>query len=172
LSTADDSDIPAALADRLLPALKRSAVLQRLASLQSSLDHLDIEGLLATSGADESMRVNLEDYVRFAQSYPINLNPHTLDCSAKDRLVAFLLAATLKDCSIIARLALSTPVALTDGASPSSRVSCDQVKVIDLDPKPADRLPKWAKLDRDIVSHFAEHLERVGSEHVRKCCDG
>jgi hypothetical protein len=30
--------------------------------------------------------------------------------------------------------------------------------LIDLDPKPIDRLVKWARMDRDIALTFAQHL--------------
>lgn len=172
LDVDDDSGVPAALADCLLPALQRSAVLQRLAALQSSLDLYDVEGLLALAGGFQNVQVELEDHVRFARLYRLGLGPDVPDWSAKDRLVAFLLAATFKDCSIIARLHLPPSTDPNDAATPSTDATCDHVKVIDLDSKPADRLSKWAKLDRDIVSHFAEHLERSGNSTIRRCCDG
>lgn len=172
LDIRDDSQLSTALSDRLLPVLQRSAVLQQLAALQSSLDCLDVEGLLSLNNSLEDAQVDMTDYVRFVKAHRANTGLNTLDWSAKDRFVAFLLAATFKDCSIIARLFLPPRDVPDVAATRATAISSDQVKVIDLDPKPAHRIMKWAKLDDDIVSHFADHLSRVGSDQVRRCCDG
>lgn len=154
-----------------MPALQRSAVLPRLASLQASLDPLDVEGLLALPSLQPSTNpspahIDPDDYARFARAYAGGRRVSEWDDG--ECLVAFLLAATFKDCSVIARISLSPPSSDGRMASPPEA----DVKVIDLDPKPVDRLAKWAALDCDIVAHFAEHIAKVGPERVRRCCEG
>ncbi|TFK76372.1 hypothetical protein BDN72DRAFT_808825 [Pluteus cervinus] len=59
-------------------------------------------------------------------------------------LLAYLLSATFKDCSVMLRLDLLRP-----GAENVSG-EADRVKVIDLDPKSISRLRKWEKTDQEI----------------------
>ncbi|KAL1744337.1 inositol-pentakisphosphate 2-kinase [Schizophyllum fasciatum] len=66
-------------------------------------------------------------------------------------LLAYLLSATFKDCSIIVRMDLLGGA----GAKAAGAVDPSRVTVIDLDPKSLKRLRKWEKLDREIVEAYA-----------------
>ncbi|KAF5380971.1 hypothetical protein D9615_004097 [Tricholomella constricta] len=63
-------------------------------------------------------------------------------------LLAYLLSATFKDCSIIVRLKHLR------SAAPTPAIKPEQVTVIDLDPKSMFRLRKWEKLDQEIVKAY------------------
>ena len=73
------------------------------------------------------------------------------------RLLAYLLSASFKDCSLIVRMRPAPP------GAPGRFVQT--VTVIDLDVKGVDRLAKWAKLDKEIVEAYrgAEPKECVDS---------
>lgn len=73
-------------------------------------------------------------------------------------LLAYLLSATFKDCSIIVRLELMRP-------GNNSKPGVYPVAVIDLDPKSLDRLQRWEELDREIVSKYTPIERKV-------CVDG
>lgn len=81
----------------------------------------------------------------------------------RDAILAYLLSATFKDCSLMIRLPLDS----------STRVAT--VKAIDLDPKPLNRLGKYFRMDREIVECWKERLERLerqgGAGEVRKCSE-
>ncbi|KAI4524645.1 hypothetical protein K525DRAFT_193558 [Schizophyllum commune Loenen D] len=64
-------------------------------------------------------------------------------------LLAYLLSATFKDCSIIVRMDL------LGGEKQPGPVDPSRVTVIDLDPKSMKRLRKWEKLDQEIVEAYA-----------------
>uniref|UniRef100_D8PUZ6 Inositol-pentakisphosphate 2-kinase n=1 Tax=Schizophyllum commune (strain H4-8 / FGSC 9210) TaxID=578458 RepID=D8PUZ6_SCHCM len=64
-------------------------------------------------------------------------------------LLAYLLSATFKDCSIIVRMDL------LGGEQQPAPVDPSRVTVIDLDPKSMKRLRKWEKLDQEIVEAYA-----------------
>ncbi|BGO97923.1 Inositol-pentakisphosphate 2-kinase [Rhodotorula toruloides ATCC 204091] len=82
----------------------------------------------------------------------------------REAILAYLLSATFKDCSLIIRLPLDL-AASTVGT----------VKAIDLDPKPINRLGKYFRMDREIVECWKERLERSKTEgragEVRKCSE-
>lgn len=69
-------------------------------------------------------------------------------------LMAYLLSATFKDCSVIFRIHRS------DISGNASVHSPDAIFIIDLDLKGADRLEKWANLDRQIVEYYRETVQR------------
>lgn len=73
-------------------------------------------------------------------------------------LLAYLLSATFKDCSIIVRFELMRP-------GNNSKPGVYPVAVIDLDPKSLDRLQRWEELDREIVSNYTPIERKV-------CVDG
>lgn len=68
-------------------------------------------------------------------------------------LLAYLLSATFKDCSIILRMDML-------GAPQHEAISPSQVTVIDLDPKTMDRLKKWEKMDREIWQLYSNQPPR------------
>ncbi|KAL0946824.1 hypothetical protein HGRIS_012993 [Hohenbuehelia grisea] len=74
-------------------------------------------------------------------------------------LIAYLLSATFKDCSIIIKPAL--------GGVNAGEPAQGKVTVIDLDPKSMDRLRKWEKLDQEI----AESYSQVDASDRKVCVD-
>lgn len=106
----------------------------------------------------------------------------------RDLVLAYLLSATFKDCSVFIRIPWpsapppppSPPPALRATPQPSPAAAAAAagatavvIKVIDLDPKPIARLPKYARTDRAIVEHFRREVvavaDRQGSEPPRPC---
>ncbi|BGP38191.1 hypothetical protein JCM10449v2_002120 [Rhodotorula kratochvilovae] len=181
----------ALLTAALLPALLRSPLLRTLARLQASLDALDIEGLASLLSSHPSMRVNLfaPRETAAAEVAKLGAQPALAEWEAclarlapaldsggregmaralregppRNAVLAYLLSATLKDCSLIVRL--PPPRAGGDGGGAS-------VKAIDLDPKPIARMGKYARMDGEIVRSWKERLERMDEgerEKVRRC---
>ncbi|KAF8077793.1 inositol-pentakisphosphate 2-kinase [Lyophyllum atratum] len=74
-------------------------------------------------------------------------------------LLAYLLSATFKDCSIIVRLDQLRPT------GPAQEVKPEQVTVIDLDPKSMARLRKWESLDQEIVREY------IAADDRKVCVD-
>jgi len=151
----------------LAQALLDSPVLPLLSTLQRTLDILDVEGLsklytqtlsgslcdgLGSSVPDPSME-EWEDFVEVYQS-DHHFWDHTVPSPGHLRyyLMAYLLSATFKDCSIIIR-------------PKPAQVGSFDATIIDMDIKSMDRLGKWEKLDRKIV----EHYKSSGSQ--RRCID-
>lgn len=154
-------------ASALAQALLDSPVLSLLSSLQRTLDILDVEGLsklytqtspgfpcdgLGSSVPDPSME-EWADFVKIYQS-----EYHSWDHAVPDPghlrhyLMAYLLSATFKDCSVIIR-------------PKPAQVGSFDVTIIDMDIKSMDRLGKWEKLDRKIVEHYKS------SDSQRRCID-
>jgi len=123
---------------------------------------LDCEGLAKLVEVSPSADLDLtqptmEDWVSFVDMFlspkhqihsgfsPSNLRYH---------LLAYLLSATFKDCSLI--IPLHPNRADTENSS---------IKVVDLETKSVDRIPRWLKLDRKIVQEYAK-LETT----MRKPC--
>lgn len=71
-------------------------------------------------------------------------------------LLAYLLSATFKDCSIIVRLDFLRP-----SVPPQQEVQPGSVTVIDLDPKSMDKLRGWEKLDKEIARTYASVQKKV-----------
>jgi inositol-pentakisphosphate 2-kinase len=70
-------------------------------------------------------------------------------------LMAYLMSATFKDCSVILRLGSG---------------SGDRTTVIDLDPKKIEKLRTWEVQDLEIVRGFKESL-RTGVASIPPCKD-
>lgn len=170
--------IKSAFTSALLCCLMQTPVLQILSKLQRTLDVLDIEGLsslwrrtlsshpsLASESAPaiplgvsspflSSPEPNIIDWETFIDSFlsPFSSGLDHLQPKAENiryYLLAYLLSATVKDCSIIVRTDL-----LQLGKTSSKRKNTDSVTVIDLDPKKMDKLNKWEKLDAEIVNAY------------------
>ena len=72
--------------------------------------------------------------------------------------LAYLLLATLKDCSIIIR-------------GHEDDVKTATVTVIDLDSKGIGRMKKWENLDRDVVKCTLEAEKGIEEDDKRVCVD-
>jgi len=143
----------------LLPLITQTDLISSIGVLQSSLDPLDIEGLTALwtrvhgvgiplgSGEPEP---NLDDWVAFAKMYRSEGLKIDEDNPTKDQLrhhiLAYLMSATFKDCSVILRF--PGPLSAEEGGKPS-------IAVIDLDPKSIRGFANWARLDRHIAQTYA-----------------
>ncbi|KAL4067780.1 inositol-pentakisphosphate 2-kinase [Scleroderma yunnanense] len=136
----------------LVSMLLSSRVLEVISTLQRMLDALDIEGLSklhlekAKSGLTSIITdPTYDDWRDFVASYRTgyctwdhaNPDPANTNCY----LIAYLLSATFKDCSIILRIK-------------QGNHSSHSVSIIDLDQKPINRLGKWEELDRVIVQRY------------------
>ncbi|GJJ12323.1 hypothetical protein Clacol_006564 [Clathrus columnatus] len=140
--TASKSEIGSAFVETLLPRIMESNVFQVLRDLQRKLDPLDIEGLA-------QMWSILRPNLTFGESEPepdisewkefVDVFKNGRECTFRHFLLAYLLSATFKDCSVIIR-------------DPDE--SYHKIFVIDVGPKSIQRLRKWKELDEIILSHF------------------
>jgi len=163
-------------------------VLAKLSELQASLDPLDIEGLSAliteksaTGYPNESLPLldapevqaedpTLDEWRRFLDAHghhklnddlstPTNFKALSYGMTQKRYyLLAYLLSATFKDCSIIIR-------------GHEDNVKSATVTVIDLDSKGLGRMKKWEKLDRDVVKCTLEAEAGVEEAGKRVCVE-
>ncbi|PWN52175.1 hypothetical protein IE53DRAFT_327161 [Violaceomyces palustris] len=146
-------------------------VLSRLSHLQARLDPLDVEGLSmwwsAQTGGCEMGKVSKEtdshlvlepsfDEIRsVAQAFLLNESREaggegqTTALTLRQAVVAFLLSATFKDCSMFLRPGASA----TEGG---------KVKLIDLDPKPIGKLAKFQSTDRQVIDVFRTWAKAKG----------
>lgn len=74
-------------------------------------------------------------------------------------ILAYLMSATFKDCSIILRLASASASSSSHLGSPIE----ESVTAIDLDPKSVHRLEKWRQLDRDIAATYSKYLATLSN---------
>ncbi|KAK4706171.1 hypothetical protein P7C70_g28, partial [Phenoliferia sp. Uapishka_3] len=148
----------------LVPALLTSPILPNLRSLQSSLDPLDIEGLetlLSSRSPSESLtsfatspQPSISDWMSWKSQWekagPVE------ESSSRELVLAYLLSATFKDCSIFIRLDTS-----------GSIIKPEAIKAVDLDPKPIARLIKYLELDQEIVAAFAARSDVANASSSR-----
>lgn len=155
-----------------MPLLLDTSLLSSIRNLQRTLDSLDVEGLsrlwaqhkqslIIGSGASDP---TMDEWASFTETYLTShpSAPRSIDeltSISEERLryyiLAYLLSATFKDCSIILRLGSDVP---------------DSITVIDLDPKGVERLRKWEAQDREIVLGFKEQVEN-GEVNIPPCVD-
>ncbi|KAH9901480.1 inositol-pentakisphosphate 2-kinase [Cubamyces lactineus] len=180
-SSATPPATPDALRDAftsaILPLLQHTPVLRTLARLQRTLDALDVEGLAALwarlRGADVPLGhgepdPGMGEWAAFVGAYLARERREgegegeesgESEAELRYRILAYLLSASFKDCSIILRLPpLSSNAPKGDNAEGT-------VTVIDLDVKSIGRLAKWAALDAEIVDAYR------GVAHPRACVD-
>jgi inositol-pentakisphosphate 2-kinase len=112
----------------------------------------------------------LNEWRRFIDAYfhhkfgdslptPANFQAFTHGMSQKRyHLLAYLLSATFKDCSIIIR-------------GHEDDVRSAAVTIIDLDSKSLGRMGKWESLDRDVVKCTLEAEEGVEEAEKRVCVE-
>ncbi|KAF8136530.1 inositol-pentakisphosphate 2-kinase [Boletus edulis] len=127
---------------------------ETISGLQRSLDALDIEGIGFSAVKGNPTLGELQDFVASYHSGYCALDHSKLSPEHIDTyLVAYLLSATFKDCSVIFRIRRSD----TSG-NPS--VDPHAVSIIDLDLKGVDRFEQWADLDRRIVEYYRDIVQR------------
>jgi hypothetical protein len=113
------------------------------------------------SGAFEPSAPVLDDAAAISSSEVLegfDLSPDAIqaldcwpECSARVAIGRFLLATCAKDCSVL--LAFDAfPAA--PGAVDLCDFVCHAVHVIDVDPKPAHKIPKYLAMDRQIVAAY------------------
>lgn len=159
------TDLRPLFVERLFPLLYDTLLLRTLATLQRSLDALDIEGLSALWSLNpshdhqenipvgwRSPEPTIEEWVSFTAEYlkgGREYDRFDLNKMEAGRLrywmLAYLMSATFKDCSMILRLYADEK----DGQ--------DTITAIDLDPKSVERLRKWGQQDREIVLAYKAH---------------
>jgi len=162
-----DSPPAEAFITALTQALRGDPLLRTLQGLQRRLDALDIEGLLkvtkvhskeSAQGSSEKPFASVgsfqdptsNDWIEFTERFLKPKSPPPDDSSniqdLQFQLMSYLLSATFKDCSIIAKF---EPWSLRA-----------RLYIIDLDPKAISRLDKWLVQDREIVQAFRLRLQR------------
>ncbi|KAF8844799.1 hypothetical protein BDN67DRAFT_893644 [Paxillus ammoniavirescens] len=165
--------ILAAFSAALLPYLGTPA-LATISDLQGALDALDIEGLaklyaMAHPDADGLNRVawdpSFEEWQDFVTSYDSVYRTwdHSKPCPEhiKAYLMAYLLSASFKDCSVIFK------IRQPDASGKPSVDAPHAITIIDLDIKRVDRLGGWADLDRRIV----EHCQAIDATQRKFCVE-
>jgi inositol-pentakisphosphate 2-kinase len=181
------SDLRTKFVETIAPILMDRPVLAKLSELQRSLDPLDIEGLSAfVTGKPAPEYPNgplplldapevqswenptLDEWRGFLDAYfhrnpksgvSTNSNATAHGMSQKRYyLLAYLLSASFKDCSIIVR-------------GRGDDVKNAKVTIIDLDLKDMGRMGKWEGLDRDVVKCALEAEEGVGEAERRVCAE-
>lgn len=113
-----------------------------LGHLQKTLDPLDIEGLVQlwnlscpeSSFGNGQSEPDLLEWKEFMDVYRSGG-----DLTLRHFLLAYLLSATFKDCSVITR---------------RLNEKDHKVSVIDVGPKSIQRLEEWKVLDETILNHF------------------
>lgn len=93
----------------------------------------------------------IDDWTEFLDIYTADTQiDHTNPTPENLRyyVLAYLLSATFKDCSIIVRLDRLRHTATAQGTQPG------QINVIDLDLKNIEGLRKWEKIDQEIVNTY------------------
>lgn len=140
---ADISDIGSALVERLLNQIVETDIFDIIRRLQKTLDPLDIEGLtrlwslshpgLALGyGETEPSIAECKEFIElYRQGGELTL---------RQFLLAYLLSATFKDCSVI-----------IGGLDEEEK---RKISVIDVGPKSIQRLKKWKELDDNILNHL------------------
>ena len=110
----------------------------------------DLEAVTRNPSLDE-----LQDFVASYDSIYCALD-HSKLCpeNIDTYLMAYLLSATFKDCSVIFRIHRS------DISGQPSVDSPHAISIIDLDLKGVDRFEQWAHLDRQIVEYYRDTAQR------------
>ncbi len=178
-----------AIKSALIDTFSTSFVLRRLSMLQRRLDLVDVEGIVKmllgeapSPEAEQGMSLDVRSADRLLEEPSTEellqlmkkLRGHfhiggvaaggSAVWTTRDHVLAYLLSATFKDCSLIVRFGLDLGDA--DGTDKPASLSRMAIKVIDLDLKPLSKFWKWAELDRQIWTAYAERLEREGQDRV------
>lgn len=188
--------VESTLVQLLVLFLASDPLLPHLARLQSSLDFLDTEGLrsllrsrtnidiLADSGNESEVGrlggdISMEEYENFVSRHCQAIRYGTFAESGvekmgtRDIIIAHLLSATFKDCSMIIRVPVDAighnpdPSRLSNSNPPnvSKHISAS---LVDCDVKAVDRIFKYARLDADLIRSF-RHWVVNGGCSIEEC---
>ena len=182
------SELRAKFAKTVTQILMDHPVLARLSEIQRSLDSLDIEGLsklvtgksapqypnellplLNAQEVREGVDPTLDEWSSFLDVHsshepkddPSDTRPESpVHDMSKSRyhLLAYILSATFKDCSIIVR-------------AKGDNVKNARVTVIDLDSKSLKRMERWEKLDRDVIKCTLDAEKDLQESEKRVCVE-
>lgn len=143
----------------IVSSLLASPILARLRTLQSSFAPLTVSRLLPSLPAPLPNQPTLAAWKKFVANYPTS--PLTPTSPVEDLLLGHSLSATFKDCSVFLRSA-------RDGTAGLWR---DDVKAIDLDPKPLGKVHKWATLEGEVDEAWEREAAgwRAKGWRVREC---
>lgn len=127
--------------------------------------HLPVAPLGVSSDFWPSGIPTISDWTDFLNIYLSSTSarpnqPEPVPENLRYYLLAYLLSATFKDCSIVIR-----PDPLSLKGHPTT-VKPDRVMVIDLDPKSMHRLQRWEQLDQEIVQAYLD------VDKPKQCIDG
>ena len=175
----DIGQLRPAFTQALLPLLVDTNLLPVIGTLQRTLDTFDIEGLVRMWNAShthpgdtpvpviasDTPQPTMDEWVTFIQEYlSTNALPeYKLESVSSSEglerlryyMMAYLMSATFKDCSVILRLGSGFG---------------DRITVIDLDPKKIEKLRTWEVQDSKIVRGFKESVQ-AGKVNIPPCKD-
>lgn len=158
------ASVKAKFIDCLLPHILYTPLLNHISKLQHSLDSLDCEGFaklaelkcVQSTGLGSGNNVafsnsnfrqpTMEDWGLFVDKFLSSNNQKYFSFEPSNlhyHMLAYILSATFKDCSLIIPL------------NPYD-VKAENIKVIDLDIKSLNRIPSWLKLDETIIREYAK----------------
>lgn len=151
------SDIGSALVERLLNQILETDIFDIIRRLQKTLDPLDIEGLtrlwnLSHPGLALGCGEPEPSIVEFREFIELYLQGGEGEFTLRQSLLAYLLSATFKDCSVI-----------IGGLDKEEK---RKISVIDVGPKSIQRLKKWKELDENILNHL---MRLSGSGPKNQC---
>jgi len=135
----------------LLPQILRTPLLDHISTLQRSLDPLDCEGLaklVEISPSADLTQPTKEEWVSFVDTFLSSKHQEHASFSPSNlryHILSHVLSTTFKDCSLIVPFSLYPADSENDG-----------IKVIDLDVKSVEKIPRWLKLDEKIVKEYAK----------------
>ncbi|KAI8324701.1 DUF941-domain-containing protein [Martensiomyces pterosporus] len=156
-----------AIADVVL----QESLFSRLKHLQRQLDSLDIEGIMprhqqaTATGALPSRQPSIAEWAAAADAFrqrdegtdnkDDGATGDGSEISDMQAVLEFLLAATLKDISVLIRFhSWPNQDATRAGDISKAPISDYKVVVIDTDPKKLSKVPDYNRKDQDIVANF------------------
>lgn len=159
----------------LLPYILHTPLLSHISKLQQCLDSLDCEGfaklaMMKSAGLDNGKNVissntdftepTMEDWELFVNMFlSLDHQRYSGFCTSNlhYHMLAYILSATFKDCSLIIPL-------YSDKVNPK----LEGIKVIDLGVKSIHKIPSWLKLDETIIAEYV----KVKVEMRKICIEG
>lgn len=133
------------------------------ASMHGGADSASIAPLGHKSSFDLISDPSISDWNDFLDDYLSSERKKDMDHDhpspedLRHHLLAYLLSATFKDCSVIVRLDFLRP---EEASLQKVKTRLDRATVIDLDPKKFDKLRGWEELDKAIVNEYSTVVER------------